>query len=126
MSSEHEYQLGHGLRSSGLVLANWMEHVSRVYDEWTHLPRQVEKFLEYRVADKTSARWPNFPAFFSDSLLFQSEMTRKVQWKWSGYAIKFKSREAEKQLRSDLPKGIDCPMLQHSGRWCPPLGREQI
>lgn len=54
MSSEHENQLGQGLKSSGLVLANWMKQVSRVHGEWTNLSRRTQKFLEYRVVDETS------------------------------------------------------------------------
>lgn len=82
MPSEHGNQVG-----PGPVLASWMEHVSRIHDKWTTLTRKIQKFLECRVRDETSAWLSNFPVFFSDRLVHQSKITRKVQWWHSGYTI---------------------------------------
>ena len=49
-SEDLENQLG-----PALGLANWIEHASSVQGEWTNISRQIQKFLEYRVGDETSA-----------------------------------------------------------------------
>lgn len=101
MSLHYENQLGRGL-----VLTSWMERFPRFHGDGQTCP---EKFLESRAAGETRASLPSVPVFSSEPWFDQLKVTRKVQWRWSGYAVQLRNREAETQREADWPCVIHCP-----------------